>query len=137
MSDADTPSITDLAHERGEDGDVLPVTETVEVHGQEVAVEIYPATTGQRAEWRNRLEGEGEDLSDEVTYDLLDEFAAHDPGDFGGADSWEDIRPAITDAVANLIFARLFDAEDVDEFMEALNEAVEEHTAEAVEGNPD
>lgn len=126
-------SITDLAHDRGDDGELLPVTETVEIHGDEVDVEVHPATTGQRKEWVRRLRDHDDEaeLPDDVTYELLDEFAVHDPGDFGGAASWDDVRPAITDALAGVIMARLFDAEDTDEFVTALNDAV----AEALEGN--
>lgn len=120
-----TPSIEEVAHERGSDGQLLSVTETVEIHGQEYEVELVPATTGDRNEWQQRLEDEGEELSDELTADLLDEFAEHDPEDFG-ADSWDDVRPAITDALGNAILARLFDAEDPDEFAEALTEAAAE-----------
>jgi len=121
----DTPDISEAAHERGSDGQLLSVTETVEIHGQEYEVEIEPATTGQRNEWRQRLEDEGEELSDEITSELLDEFAEHEPSDFG-ADSWDDVRPAIVDAIGNCILARIFDAEDVDQFTEALSEAAAE-----------
>jgi len=124
MSD-DTPSIEEVAHERGSDGSLLPVTETLEIHGQEFEAKIIPATTGDRNEWKQRLEEEGEELSDEITSDLLDEFAGHDPEDFG-ADSWDDVRPAVTDALGSAVLARLFDAEDTDEFAEALTEAAAE-----------
>ncbi|WP_455448311.1 hypothetical protein [Natrinema thermotolerans] len=131
MSDSDTtPSITEVAHERDSDGELMAVTEDVEVHGQEYEVEIYPATTGERNEWMQKLEGEDEDLSDELTAELLDEFAAHEPEDFG-TDEWSDVRPAITDALGNVILARMFDAEDSDAFVEALEEAA----AGATEGN--
>lgn len=131
----DTPSITDLAHQRGDDGELLPVTETVDVLGQRVEVDIIPATTGQQNEWRPRLETEGEELSDETVYDLLDEFAAHEPGDFGSADSWADVRPAITDALAGVIMAKLFDAEDTDEFLAALQDIVQDAAQPGAEGN--
>lgn len=133
MSDTDTtPSITEAAHERDGDGELMAVTEEVEIHGQDYEVKIYPATTGQRNEWAQRLEDEPEELSDELTADLLDEFAAHGPEDFG-ADSWDDVRPAVTDALGNAVLARMFDAEDPDAFVEALEEAA----AGATEGNQD
>lgn len=133
MTDTDTtPTITEASHERDSDGDLMAVTETVEIHGQEYEAEIYPATTGQRNEWTQRLEDEDEELSDELTAELLDEFAAHEPDDFG-ADSWDDVRPAVTDALGNAILARMFDAEDTDEFIEALEEAAQG----ATEGNQD
>jgi hypothetical protein len=116
-----TPSITEVAHERGGDGELLAVTETIEIHGREYEAEIIPATTGQRNEWTQRLENEDAELSDELTAELLDEFADHDPSDFG-ANSWDDVRPAVTDALGNAILARMFDAEDTDEFVEALEE---------------
>lgn len=124
---SETPSITEAVHDRGSDGELLPVTETVEIHGTEYEVEIYPATTGQRNEWQDRLESEGEELEDETTYELLDEFAAVDPDDFG-ADEWSDIRPAVTDAIGNAVLARLYDAEDTDAFVEALEDAAREET---------
>jgi len=121
----DTPSIEEIAHDRGSDGDLLPVTETLEIHGQEFEAEIIPATTGDRNEWKQRLQDEGEELSDEITAELLDEFADHEPGDFG-ADSWDGVRPAVTDALGNAVLARMFDAENTDEFAEALSEAAAE-----------
>lgn len=127
-----TPSITEAAHERGGDGQVLAVTETVEIHGREYEVEVRPATTGERNEWVQRLESEGEEISDEATYELIKEFCALSPDDFG-AEDWSDVRPAVTDSIAEVILARLFDAEDVDEFSQALQEVA----ADATEGNPD
>lgn len=121
---SDTPSITEAAHQRGSDGQLLPVDETVEIHDAEYEVQVIPATHGQRNEWMQRLDNEGADLSDDVTADLLDEFAAHEPADFG-AESWGDVRPAITDALGNVILARLFDAGDVDEFQQALSDVSE------------
>lgn len=118
---SDTPSITEAAHQRGSDGQLLPVDETVEIHDEEYEVQVIPATHGQRNEWMKRLDNEGADLSDDVTADLLDEFAAHEPADFG-AESWGDVRPAITDALGNVILARLFDAGDVSEFQQALSD---------------
>lgn len=129
---SDTPSITEAAHERGSDGQLLPVSDTVEVHGQEYEVDILPATTGQRNEWTARLENEPEELSDEVTADLLDEFAAYDPSDFGASD-WTDVRPGIVDALSHAILAHLFDVGSADEFREALEEADEAGSS----GNPD
>jgi len=120
-------SITEAAHERGGDGELLSVTDTVEIHDQEYEVEIIPATTGERNEWMQRLEDEDEELSDSTTADLLDDFAVHDPEDFD-ADSWDDVRPAITDAIG-----KIFDAGDVDAFTEAL----EEMSQEATQGNQD
>lgn len=125
------PDITDLAHKRGSDGELLPVTKTVEVRGEgDAEVEIYPAGSGQRNEWGRRLqkldeETEGEELDDETEAELLDEFAAYEPSDFNGAESWSDVRPAITDALANAIFAELFDTEE-DDFSEALESAMED-----------
>lgn len=127
-----TPSITEAAHERDGDGQILAVTETVEIHGKEYEVDVRPATTGERNEWTQRLESEGEEISDKTTHDLLDGFCEHTPDDFG-AEAWSDVRPAVTDAIAEVILARLFDAEDVDEFSEALQEVA----ADATEGNPD
>jgi len=124
--------ITEAAHERGSDGELLSVTDTVEIHDAFFEVEIIPATTGERNEWMQRLEDEDEELSDETTADLLEDFAVHNPEDFG-TDSWDDVRPAITDAIGNAILARIFDAGDVDAFTEAL----EEMSQEAVEGNQD
>ena len=122
----ETPSITEVeTHERGSDGQPLPVTETVEIHSQEYTVEIIPATTGQRNEWTQRLENEGEELSEEVTSDLLDEFTNHTPGDFG-QESWSEVRPAVTDALSSAAMARLFDVEDTDEFSQALANAAAE-----------
>jgi len=117
MTDAD---ITALSHDRDSDGDLLPVEESVEIHGDSYDVDIYPATTGQRNEWLRRLDSAGEDLGEELTADLLDEFCADlTPGDFG-CETWADVRPAVTDALANTIMARLFDAGDSDEFIQAL-----------------
>ncbi|WP_226479160.1 hypothetical protein [Natrinema amylolyticum] len=131
MTDQDTtPSITEASHERDSDGELLATTETVEIHDQAYEVEIYPATTGQRNEWTKRLEDEPEELSDELTAELLDEFAVHEPEDFG-ADSWDDVRPAVTDALGNAVLATLFDAGDPDVFVEALEEAAQG----ATEGN--
>jgi len=117
--------ITEAAHERGSDGELLSVTETLEIHDQEFEAEIIPATTGDRNEWKQRLEDEGEELSDGITADLLDEFAAHEPSDFG-ADSWDGVRPMVTDALGSAVLARLFDAEDVDQFAETLQEVTAE-----------
>lgn len=124
-------SITEAAHERGADGKPMAVTEEVEFHGSTWEVDIYPATTGERNEWIQRLEGEDEELSEEVTEELLDEFAVPDPSDFGGAESWSDVRPVITDAIGNAILARMFDAGDPDEFAQSLADLAEE----SVEGN--
>jgi hypothetical protein len=125
------PEITEFAHERGSDGELLTVEKTVEVRGEgEAGIEVYPATTGQRNEWKRRLEDADDELSDELQADLYDEFLPYDPGDFGGADSWSEIRPALDDALANAVFAELFDTGD-DDISESLNEAIEE----VAEGN--
>lgn len=124
--------ITTAAHDRGGDGQLLPVSRTVEVRGEEYDVDIYPATTGQRKEWINRLDDEDDELSEETEADLLDEFADYEPGDFNGAEAWADVRPGITDALGEAILAEIFDT-DQDEFTEALEQAVEEATG----GNPD
>lgn len=130
-AESDSPKpITAAAHKRDSDGEVLSVTETVDIHGDEYQVDVFPATRGQRNEWLQRLGDEDADLADDTTADLLDEFADHEPDDFG-AGSWDDVRPAITDAIGNVIMARLFDAEDTDAFIEELNDA----TQQAVEGN--
>jgi hypothetical protein len=128
--------ITEAAHERGDDGELLPVTRTVEVRGAgEKEVEVIPATTGQRRAWKRRLrdeadeDGDGE-LGDEVEADLFDEFLPYEPSDFGGAGSWNDIRPALSDAMGNAVFAVLFDVEG--DFEDALADAMDEVT----EGNP-
>ena len=137
------PSITDLAHERGDDGDPLPVERTVNVRRAEepagedeeppeedengdrggvlVTVEVYPATSGQRNTWQQRLEEEGEELGEETEAELFDEFAAHEPVDFNNADAWAEVRPAITDALGEVILAELFDVPQ-DQFFEALND---------------
>jgi len=136
MDDETPPSITDLAHERGDDGDPLPVERTAKVRrskeaaGEDenegrgealVTVEVYPATSGQRNTWQRRLEEEGEELSGETEAELFDEFAAHEPTDFNDADAWADVRPAITDALGEVILAELFDVPQ-DQFFEALND---------------
>lgn len=126
-------SITDLAHKRDDDGALLPVTETVTVRGEGPAeVELYPATTGQRNEWQDRLQDQPEELPDDITAELLEEFAAYSPADFGEAETWDDVRPAITDALGNAVLARLFDAPT-----DAFADALEERAAEATAGNPD
>jgi hypothetical protein len=113
--------ITDLAHDRDADGELLPVTESVEIRGETYRVDIYPATTGERNEWLRRFEDESvEGLSDDTTDDLLSQFLAElTPADFG-ADSWTDVRPAVTSALSDAVMARLFDAGDADEFRAAL-----------------
>lgn len=120
--------ITALAHKRDDDGELLPVEETIEVHGDEVSVDVYPATTGQANEWRRRLQDEPKDLDDEIVADLLGEFYDLEPADFGGASSWDDVRPAITEALAGLAMAKIFDADDVDAFADALQEASQNAT---------
>jgi hypothetical protein len=122
MSDEDPPSITNLAHERGEDGDPLPVEREIDINGRGTyTVEVYPATSGERNTWQRTLREEGEELSSETEAELLDEFAAHEPDEFNAADSWMDVRPAITDAVGEVIMAELFDVPE-DQFFEALDE---------------
>jgi len=113
--------ITDLAHDRDADGELLPVTESVEIRGETFDVDIYPATTGERNEWLRRFEDESvEGLSDDTTDDLLSQFLAElTPADFG-LDSWTDVRPAVTSALSDAVMARLFDADDADEFRAAL-----------------
>lgn len=137
MTDTNTP-ITDLAHQRDSDGALLPVEKTVAVRGEgEATVELYPATSGQRREWRRRFEADaesGEELDDDLQADLFDEFLPYEPSDFGDADAWSDIRPALEDALANAIFAELFDTEQ-DEFGAALDEAMAE--VQDAEGNPE
>jgi hypothetical protein len=123
--------ITDLAHERDGDGELLPIEKTIEVRGEgEAEIEVIPGTSGQRREWRRRLEDAPDELADEAQADLFDEFLPYDPSDFGDAGSWDDIRPALTDAIGNAIFAELFDTGE-DDFEEALTEAMEDVT----EGN--
>lgn len=114
--------ITALAHDRDSDGDLLPVETDVEIHGESYDVDIYPATTGQRNEWLRRLDDAAEDLGEELTAGLLNEFLADlEPADFN-CETWDDVRPAVTDALANTIMARLFDAGDDDAFISALNQ---------------
>lgn len=127
--------ITDLAHKRGSDGQLLPVEKQVNVRGQDepVDVKVYPATTGQRREWQQKLKDASEELGDELEAELFEEFLPYEPTDFGRAQEWTDIRPALADALGNAIFAELFDT-DEDDFSEALTSAMEEVTAEA--GNP-
>lgn len=136
------PDITEAAHQRDGEGDLLPITKTVPVRGEgEMEVDVIPATSGQRREWMRRLQADAADdedadasdeLDDELEADLLDTFAAYDPEDFNGAESWNDVRPAITDALANAIFAELFDTGE-DDFEAALDDAM----AEVTEGNPE
>lgn len=115
--------ITELAHERDGDGSLLPVTETVTVQGDEYDVEVYPATSGQQNEWRHRLEDEAtEEVSEELTYELLDEFAAYDPDDFGVA-AWSEVRPAVVEALSSAAMAKIFDAGDPDAFVAELEDA--------------
>lgn len=116
----DTPDITAFAHERDSDGDLLPVTKTVTVRGEgETTVDVLPATDGDRNEWTRRLEDVGEDVPTDMQAELFETFTEYQPSDFGGAESWHDIRPAIADALANAIFAELFDVE-TDEFSDEL-----------------
>jgi hypothetical protein len=117
-----TPDITDLAHERDSQGELLPVTEHVTVNGDEYEVEVYPATSGQQNEYRRRLEAEGEEeVSDELTYEIVDEFAAYGPADFG-AEDWAEVRPAVVEALSSAALAKLFDAGDPDEFVAELEQ---------------
>ncbi len=121
-----------MAHQRDGDGELLPVEKTVEVRGEGTAeIEVIPATTGQRNEWGRRLEDEPDQLGDEVGAELFDEFLPYSPDDFGGADSWSDIRPALSDALANAVFAALFDSGE-DDFSQALDDAME-----SASGNPE
>lgn len=130
------PDITEFAHERDGEGGLIPVEKTVAVRGEgEADVEVIPATSGQRRAWQRRLEDEAEELSDDAEADLFEEFLPYDPADFNNAESWNDIRPALSDALANAIFAELFDTES-DDFSVELEQAIEEHAAEATEGNP-
>jgi len=123
------PDITDLAHERDSDGNLLPVTETVTVAGDEYEVEVYPATSGQQSEYRRRLEQQdGEDVSDDLAYELIDEFAVYDPSDFG-AGGWDGVRPAVVEALSSAALAKVFDAGDPDAFVAELEDAS------AAEGN--
>lgn len=123
------PDITDLAHERDSDGNLLPVTETVTVADEQYDVDVYPATSGQQSEYRRRLEQQdGEDVSDELAYELIDEFAVYEPGDFG-AGGWDEVRPAIVEALSSAALAKVFDAGDPDAFVAELEEAS------AAEGN--
>jgi len=115
--------ITELAHERDSDGELLPVTETVTVQGDEYDVDVYPATSGEQNEWRQRLENEAsEEVSEELTYELLDEFAAYDPGDFD-AEAWSEVRPAIVEALSSAAMSKIFDAGDPDAFVAELEDA--------------
>lgn len=122
--------ITEIAHERDSAGELIAVEETVTVHGEDYDVRVYPATTGQQNEWRNRLEDEGDELPDDITFELCDEFADYGPGDFN-AESWADVRPAITEAISSAALSKIFDAESAGAFTEALEDAA----AEATEGN--
>jgi len=135
-TDTDEPiDITEKAHERGSEGQLLPVEKTVDVHDDETVVEVYPATAGQRREWIRRLDSEDEELSNETQADLFDEFLPYEPADFGGADEWHEIRPALEDALADTVFTELFDT-GADDFAAALEESMEE-TMEDVTGNPE
>lgn len=131
MTDDSIPAdITELAHQRGSDGQLLPVEKTIQVRGEgEATVKVYPATTGQRNEWRQKLEAEGDEVPTELEGELLAEFLPYEPGDFG-ASEWSELRPALVDALSNAIFAELFDTGD-DDFQQAVNERLE-----SVTGNP-
>jgi hypothetical protein len=119
-------AITDLAHERDSDGELLPIEKTVQVRDEgEATLEVYPATSGQRSEWNQRLQDQPDELNDEVQEELFNEFLPYDPSDFGGAESWTDIRPALEDAIANAIFSVLFDSDD---FLNQVQEAIEERS---------
>ena len=135
-TEADEPiDITEKAHERGSEGQLLPVEKTVDVHGDATAVEIYPATAGQRREWIHRLDDEGEELDDETQADLFDEFLPYEPADFGGAGEWHEIRPALEDALADAVFTELFDTGS-DDFAAALEESMDD-AMEDITGNPE
>ena len=121
----DDGDITDLAHERDSDGDPLPVTRMAKVPERgSYEVEVYPATNGERNEWMRHLENQGEELDGETEADLLEEFLVLSPDDFG-ADSWGDIRPAIVDALGEVVLAELFDTPD-DQFTQALKDRKQE-----------
>jgi len=126
------PDITAHAHERGPDGELLPVEKTVAVRGEgETTVRVKPATDGERNKWTDRLENAGEDVPPDLQGELFESFLPdYDPADFAGAETWRDIRPAIADALANAVFAELFDVE-TDEFSEELAE----HAEDLGEGN--
>jgi hypothetical protein len=135
-NDTDEPiDITEKAHERGGEGQLLPVEKTVDVQGEETTVEVYPATAGQRREWVRRLDSEDDQLDNETQADLFDEFLPYEPADFGGASEWHKIRPALEDALGNAIFAELFDTRS-DDFAAAIEESMEE-AMEDVTGNPE
>jgi len=136
MSDEDPQSITDLAHERGPDGEPLPVERIAKVRRTEehlgedesedrevieVPVDVYPAGDGQRNLWKRRLEDEGVELSEETQEELFEKFAAVEPEDFNGAKTWADVRPKITDALGEVILAEIFDVPQ-DQFFKALDE---------------
>lgn len=125
---SDTPDITEAAHDRDSTGRLQPQSETVEIEGREFRVGVKPPTTGERNEWLRRLDQAGDELSDELVSELLATFAEHRPSDFG-AESWTDVRAAVTDAYAEVVLAKIVGADDTDEFREALQDA-------AGEGNP-
>jgi len=135
-TETDEPiDITEKAHERGSDGQLLPVENTVDVHGDETTVEVYPATAGQRREWIRRLDDEDEELNNDTQADLFDEFLPYEPGDFGGAGEWHEIRPAVEDALADAIFTELFDTGS-DDFAAAVEESMEDAMGD-ITGNPE
>jgi hypothetical protein len=129
----DIPEITAHAHERGPDGELLPVEKTVSVRGEgETTVRVKPATDGERNRWTKRLEDVGDDVPPEVQTELFESFLPdYEPADFRGAATWRDIRPAIADALANAVFAELFDVET-----DAFSEELAEHAEDFGEGNP-
>jgi len=121
--------ITELAHDRDSTGDLLAVTESVTVQGSEYEVDVYPATSGQQNEWRQKLEAEdGEDVSDELAYDLIREFADYAPEEFN-ASEWSEVRPAIVEALSSAAMAKVFDAGDPDDFVAELEAAGREAAA--------
>jgi hypothetical protein len=120
----DIPEITEHAHDRGPDGKPLPITKIVDVRGKgKMEVEVRPGTDGEREYWIRQFEDVGDPIPDDLKIELFEVFTPYEPADFNGADEWEDIRPSVTDALADAITAEIFDT-GTNKFSEALDQRI-------------